>query len=143
MANWQAIIGESRTLGDRQETSVTFTDGTRKFTRSFVNDGSLAALKPTLIAASQQTDTFETTKAKNELVPGTVIDLTPPVVVPPTPDPTADARAAFQTAYRTYRSLLVGLSLSLGTLTQADVDAALANVQKAYQPGYELLLGGI
>lgn len=107
--NWQAIVQDSSPLGDRQETAVVLTDGTQKYVRRFINDGSLASLKPQLVAAVTQTTDFETKKGKNELLPGTVIDLTPTPSVDPGPTVQTPAQVwrSVRSQFRARRELFV------------------------------------
>lgn len=107
--SWQGIVQDSAPLGDRQETAVVLTDGTQKYVRRFINDGSLASLKPQLLTVVTQTTDFETKKAKNELIPGTVIDLTPPIVTPSVDVPQTPAQVwrSVRSQFRARRELFI------------------------------------
>lgn len=78
---WTATVIDLLPAAFGVDAVVVLSDGTQKFQQSYQTDGTLASLTPQLRATAARKDAAT---AKHDLQLGTV-DLTPPVVVPPSP----------------------------------------------------------
>lgn len=96
--NWTATPIDKKLSGDRMEVTVVLSDGTIKFTQSYATDGTMANLRPQVLAtiAAQ-----EGRKVKDDITIGQAINTTPdPIVSPVDPNP---ARTKWFADYRAYQ----------------------------------------
>lgn len=138
LADWTATAGESVQCGDAMECAVTFVNKVTgaKTVQSFRYDGTQANLEAIVRQAIKDR---QSTGKLPSVAPGTVLDLTPPAVVPP-PTPTADQQLAidFTAAWRTLRLLEEADRRKWGSAAQqsgvtSQLATALSNAQALYQ----------
>ena len=134
------------TLVDRRQdngvdaVTLVYSDGvSQKYARSYTSAGFTDAQLEAI--AQNEVAGFNSATAapgKSAYTIGSQINLTPPVVTPPKPDPAAVAQAQFVTDYRLWQSMQRGVSA--GVVQQTDADAQLKIAQGEYLPAYQGML---
>lgn len=116
---WTAQIIDRTQTPSGFEVACVLSDGAQKFVQRFQTTGTLASLKQQIITATTQHDPQ---KAIDEVPIGLVVDLSPDVVLSPTPDKAQQAQAAWVAAYERVQALQRGVDA--GVIPPGDKELA-------------------
>src|SRR5262245_23227496 len=108
---WTATITGLTSSGETLDADVLLTDGTQKLLRKFPTDGTLASLRPQLLATVARLDARA--EKSQDLALKQIIELVADIPVNEEPSSETVARRAFEDAYGPLRQLQRGVSMGL------------------------------